>query len=191
MAKEQEDRRIRRSRKLLKQGLLELMRGKKFSEISVRDITDHVDLNRGTFYLHYSDTAALLRNLEDDLEAELQELVDAHLHESAQTNTLRPVFEPILDYVTANRETCQILSANQEASRLFDRLQNLCYKNCDTLVRMRYPAISDEKLSYLLGYVSCGLIGLVRTWFERNMDLPKEDLILMADHCLDGAARGM
>ena len=67
MENKREDRRSRRSRKLLKQGLLELMKEKRFSAISVRDVTDQMDLNRGTFYLHYPDTTALLRSLEEDM----------------------------------------------------------------------------------------------------------------------------
>ena len=70
MENKQEDRRSRRSRKLLKQGLLELMKEKRFSAISVRNVTDRMDLNRGTFYLHYPDTTALLRSLEEDMLAE-------------------------------------------------------------------------------------------------------------------------
>ena len=59
MLKNPEDRRARRSRKLLKESLLELMKCKTFSDISVRDITDAADMNRATFYLHYSGTAEL------------------------------------------------------------------------------------------------------------------------------------
>ena len=52
MQKNSEDRRARRSRKMLKESLLDLMRKKPFSDISVRDVTDRADMNRGTFYLH-------------------------------------------------------------------------------------------------------------------------------------------
>ena len=51
---------IRRTRRMLKQGLAELMREKEFNDISIKDITDRMDLNRGTFYLHYADTYELL-----------------------------------------------------------------------------------------------------------------------------------
>ena len=71
MPKNFEDRRARRSRKLLKESLLELMKHKTFSDISVRDVTDAADMNRGTFYLHYSGTAELLQSLEADLLSEL------------------------------------------------------------------------------------------------------------------------
>lgn len=56
MLKNPEDRRARRTRRLLKESLLELMEQKHFSEISVRDVTDNADMNRTTFYLHYTDT---------------------------------------------------------------------------------------------------------------------------------------
>ena len=115
----EEDRRVRRSRKMLKQGLLELMKSRHFSEISVRDITDLVDMNRGTFYLHYTGTADLLKSIEDDMEAEIQTVVNTHIGEAEQKNTLRPVFEPILDFIVEHRETCECLFYNNEASCFF------------------------------------------------------------------------
>ena len=79
MAEISEDRRARRSRKLLKQGFMDLLREKGFSRISVRDITERADVNRGTFYLHYPDTAALMRSVEEDMLNEAQALINDHL----------------------------------------------------------------------------------------------------------------
>ena len=104
MLKNPEDRRARRSRRMLKESLLELMKQKRFSEISVRDVTDGADMNRGTFYLHYTDTADLLQSLEADLFQELQALIDDHIQESMDDRTLRPVLEPILDCAADRRE---------------------------------------------------------------------------------------
>ena len=50
-----EDRRVRRTKQLIKQSLIELMHEKPFKDITVKDITERADLNRGTFYLHYVD----------------------------------------------------------------------------------------------------------------------------------------
>jgi len=46
------DRRQKKSQVALKQALLELIREKEFQSITVANITEKVDLNRGTFYLH-------------------------------------------------------------------------------------------------------------------------------------------
>lgn len=54
------DPRIRRTRQLLQGALRNIMRTKRFDEISVQDITDSATVNRATFYDHYSDKFALL-----------------------------------------------------------------------------------------------------------------------------------
>ena len=90
MTEKMEDRRIRRTKRLLKQGFAELMREKDFQEITVRDITDRMDLNRGTFYLHYADTYDLLQKLESDVLDDVQRMIDEHSSE-AGTGSLQPV----------------------------------------------------------------------------------------------------
>lgn len=54
------DPRIRRTRQALQGALRDLMLQKSFEEISVQDITDAADVNRATFYDHYTDKFALL-----------------------------------------------------------------------------------------------------------------------------------
>lgn len=47
---------------MLKEAFLELMREKGFSSITVQDIADKADMNRGTFYAHFPDKYALLES---------------------------------------------------------------------------------------------------------------------------------
>jgi len=54
------DPRIRRTRELLKQSLIQLLETTEFEKISVNDITDAATVNRATFYAHYPDKFALL-----------------------------------------------------------------------------------------------------------------------------------
>ena len=50
-----DDRRVRKTKKALRQGLVQLLQEKKLKDITVRELTDAVDLHRGTFYVHYRD----------------------------------------------------------------------------------------------------------------------------------------
>ena len=58
------DRRVRKTKKQLRQGLTQLLQTKNINEISVRELSDLVDINRGTFYLHYRDIYDLLDQIE-------------------------------------------------------------------------------------------------------------------------------
>lgn len=191
MLKNPEDRRARRSRKLLKESLLELMRRKTFADISVRDVTDAADMNRATFYLHYSGTADLLQSVEEDLLAELQALIDAHMQETFAVGSVAPVFEPVLDFAVEHRETCAVLFASSEASGFFQSIQRLVHENGAPLVRTWFRPADPRLTDYLLNFLAWGFIGLLSEWFEKDMALPKSELLAAAQRLADSAAAGL
>ena len=78
MAHENEDRRVRKTKKQLRGALTSLLLEKDISHITVRDVADLADVNRGTFYAHYSDVYDLLHQLEDDLLSRLDEVGRRH-----------------------------------------------------------------------------------------------------------------
>ena len=191
MPKNPEDRRARRSRRLLKESLLELMKSKTFADISVRDVTDEADMNRATFYLHYSGTAELLQSVEEDLLEELQALVNAHMQESVKVGSVAPVFEPVLDFLVEHRETCAVLFASSEASGFFQSLQRLVHENGAPLVKTWFHPEDPRLTDYLLNFLAWGFIGLLAEWFEKDMALPKAELLTAAQRVADGAAAGL
>ncbi len=191
MLKNPEDRRARRSRKLLKESLLELMKRKSFSDISVRDVTDAADMNRATFYLHYSGTLELLHSVEEDLLEELQELVDAHMQETVAVGSVAPVFEPVLDFTIENREICTVLFPSSEASGFFQSIQRLVHRNGALLVKTWFHPEDPRLTGYLLNFLAWGFIGLLAEWFEKDMALPKSELLSAAQRMADAAATGL
>lgn len=62
-----EDRRITRSKRALRQALIALLEERGFDSITVNDLCDRADLNRGTFYNHFRDKENLLAVLEDEV----------------------------------------------------------------------------------------------------------------------------
>ena len=67
------DPRIKRTRQLLQQALMELMAEKSFQAISVQDIAERATINRATFYAHFEDKYALL-------EYAIREMIKQHLY---------------------------------------------------------------------------------------------------------------
>ena len=61
--RETEDRRVRKTKKQLRGALTSLLLEKDISRVTVRDVADLADVNRGTFYAHYSDVYDLLHQL--------------------------------------------------------------------------------------------------------------------------------
>ena len=67
MEAKKEDRRVRRTKKLMTQALTQLLQQKQVNEITVKELTDLADMNRGTFYLYYKDIFDMLEKIEDEL----------------------------------------------------------------------------------------------------------------------------
>ena len=61
------DRRVRKTKQQFRQGLTDLMKMKSIKDITVKELTEYVDMNRGTFYLHYRDVFDLLEQMEQEL----------------------------------------------------------------------------------------------------------------------------
>ena len=89
-----EDRRVRRTKKLLSQGLIELMQQKQVKDITVRELADLVDVNRGTFYLYYRDIFDMLERLEEELFEQLNAVILAHKGEPILTHA-RPMLKDL------------------------------------------------------------------------------------------------
>ncbi|MCB8966638.1 MAG: TetR/AcrR family transcriptional regulator [Chloroflexota bacterium] len=78
MMKRKVDRRILRTRRLLNEALLALLVERDYENITIQDITEQADLNRATFYLHYSSKeellVAALEEQFDELVASIEDL---------------------------------------------------------------------------------------------------------------------
>ena len=64
MPGENVDRRVKKTKRQLRLALMELMCEKPQKHISVRELAERADINRGTFYIHYKDVSDLLQQLE-------------------------------------------------------------------------------------------------------------------------------
>ena len=75
---EKMDRRIRKTRAQMRAGLAYLMKTKSIKEITVKDLVEAADINRSTFYLHYTDIYTMLETIENDLICQVQTAIQEY-----------------------------------------------------------------------------------------------------------------
>ena len=98
MTHSQPDRRVRRTRARLEQAMLELLREKDARSITVRELTERADVNRGTFYAHYKDVFDLLDQMEQALFQRLTQLLSSYSTQDLQ-NGLTPLLTDVFRFV--------------------------------------------------------------------------------------------
>ena len=75
------DRRIRKTKDLLRKTLTELLMEKDLKNITISELTERADINRGTFYLHYKDIYDLYEQIEKELLDDFVAIIARHRHQ--------------------------------------------------------------------------------------------------------------
>jgi len=73
-----EDRRVLRSRRLLKEALVDLINERPYEQITIRAITDQADIGYATFFRHYDGKDDLMLEIFTGIVEELESLPDRH-----------------------------------------------------------------------------------------------------------------
>jgi AcrR family transcriptional regulator len=99
------DPRVLRTRKLLQQALVKLMKEKQFDTISVQDIAESATINRATFYDHYPDKFALL---ECTVGSRFNELLAERgvTFNSSCTTALKAMVLGVCDFIASSQLLC-------------------------------------------------------------------------------------
>ena len=190
MTEKKEDRRIRKTRRLLQQGLCDLMQKKELRSITVRELTDYVDINRGTFYLHYRDIYDLLEKIEDEVLAQLQDRVDTFRPQSSPVNLL-PILEPFAQYIEQHYDLCCTLFCNTSSDRFFFFFQRLIQQNGHRLVQNAFPPTDPSLLDNYLLFIANGITGLLRSQMANHIPFQREKLVQLCHTIIISSATGL
>ena len=123
------DRRVRKTKALLLKGLTELMEQKDVNHISVRELTDLVDLNRGTFYLHYRDIFDMVNQVEDELFQEFDNLFVDTAPEDPTVSSTQIVLTNVFTFLSENEKTVRAFMGPHGDLTFINRLKNLVKKS--------------------------------------------------------------
>lgn len=190
MKEQKQDRRIRRTQKLLKDSLIRLMLEKEFKNITVKDITELADLNRGTFYLHYSDTYQLLQSIEDEVLSDFQKMISSYRHQFKR-DTLLPILNPVIDYIGDNAAICRMLFENSASTDFLNRFHRLIHENGREIIQDMFPGADEAISECFFEFITYGLIGMLRQWVDSGQTMLRPQLADLADKAVMGTALGL
>ena len=76
------DKRVVKTKKAIKTALIELMSKKDLVDITVSELARKANVNRKTFYLHYSNVQAVFEEIEDDMISASKKMIIPHKAEN-------------------------------------------------------------------------------------------------------------
>lgn len=172
-----DDLRVIKTRKLIYQTLLELMKEKTFEEIKVSDICSRAMINRSTFYAHYEDKYELLvdflSNLKEEFAHELNESCKENLSIREYYIRLISLF---LDHIDSKRDVYNSIMVNNRSSIMMDIL--LSVVNDDILKRFKENDINLKVPTEVISkFYLGGVINIGMEWLSNSNKYTKEEIL--------------
>lgn len=153
-----ENRRVRMTKKMMKDAMLELMENQPLEKISVTDICESADVNRSTFYAYYEDAGQLLAEIENDVLNQLPVTLDTI--EDYSNDIFLSMLEAFFEYVRENERLFRILIIQRDSSSFHLKLLNT------VMEKYRDPSNQNSTLPSRYAYLFClsGVMGIMKKW---------------------------
>ncbi|MGC6173097.1 TetR/AcrR family transcriptional regulator [Lacrimispora sp. 38-1] len=178
-----EDRRVKKTKKQLLLGLTELMQKKKIRDITVRELTDIVDINRGTFYLHYKDIYDMVDQIEDQLFTEFNSLINKHTPDELK-NTPFLLLNDIFTFISNNADTVIVLTGNNGNITFFNKVKNAVRTHSINNLTEVYSIDKKQIIEYYASFQIAACIALVEDWLKKGMKESPEEMAFLAKKML-------
>ncbi len=165
-----QDRRVKRTQKALARALIELTLEKGYEAITIRDITDQAEVGYATFFRHYHDKDALLKDVLDVVLDELTSLLTAPMSEANHERIGTLIFR----YAQEHSEVVLVLLSSRGSSTLVRRIieagtQSVFNQNAPLAESHIPPEIAANHLV-------TSTISLIQWWIEHAMPYGAEQM---------------
>lgn len=161
------DRRIVRSKQSIKKAFLELFAEKDLEQITVNEIAERANVNRGTVYLHFADKYDLLDKCMEDHIREIVSLCTKREVHPASPGMIRDP-RPVFDYFRDHFPFFSAMFSNLRAAFFRERLLHFI---SDSLMDKRnhpeHKQAVDKELN--AQFMASAFIGIAEWWIRHRM----------------------
>ncbi|MCM1186447.1 MAG: TetR family transcriptional regulator [Lachnoclostridium sp.] len=168
--KPQDDLRYKKTERLIQQTFRELLKEKEYSQISVQELARQAEINRKTFYLHYSSMDELLLKMQFDI-------INRFLTPIKNTK-LPDDLEKVVRICYELAESTDALDEKILNSKGYLRAENPYAQNAAVI------CFNEERLNYhsgetpfLTAYINGCMTELYLEWVKNGRKEPLEDII--------------
>lgn len=174
-----QDRRNRKTQNAIKEIFLKLLQKHSFYDITVQQIADLADINRGTFYFHYVDKYDLLEKMENEKINDIQTFITEQ-NKNAVSDSPKDIVHNIMAYliehIDHHLEFYKTMFNIGQVSMLQEKLYQMIFDHLSSYKNIN-NTIGDIPLLYFTSYVSGAGISFIKHWIQDENRIDKSHLI--------------
>ena len=185
---EKMDRRVRKTRAQLRAGLARLMQQKNIKEITVKELVDEIDINRSTFYLHYTDIYQMLQSIEGELMEDILEAIKEHPLDPGMKEEGYSFAIQLFRILAANKDICAALMGPNGDMAFVEKIDKLVEDAVLPELFTMFPQnVNDIKYAY--AFCINGCVGMIKCWLTGDSDDTPEHMAYLTHNIISEAPR--
>lgn len=171
-----EDLRISRTKRLLYEAFVQLLKEKPFYKISIHALADCAQINRVTFYLHYQNMNDFIEHFLDENLSKIEEILIHSYDETLPTlDREQQMFEHLLIYIQEHKDMFNLLLVEkalpQFERQLIQMLKSTTVEHIHNVVTIDQKSISDYEMPREVAawYAVSAMMGTITFWLEHDL----------------------
>ena len=175
---EKVDRRVKYTKMVLKQSLLEFLADRPIGQVTIKDLCDLADVNRGTFYKHYSDQYGLLNEIQDELDSDIRATLEKKLDDSSSG---AEIIKEIFRCIAAQSSLCKVLCGDYADGEFLKKLMYIAHDQFIEEWKTKLKQADIKQLDRFYTYTANGIIAVAQDWLQSGMNESPEEIALFIE----------
>lgn len=163
----------KQTQKFIMSTFMQLLESESLDKITVRDIVEECEINRNTFYYHYSDIYDLL---DDVFRVETEKFMSEDVDENT---TFGEEYERAACFVLKYKKAILHIYDSQKRDVLQNYLETLAFSFISRFVKKEADGygLPDEDIDYITGFYTHAIVGNTLGWIKRKLPSGQEKFI--------------
>ncbi len=161
----------------LEQGLLEVMKQKRYDEISISDLCDRMEIPRKSFYRYFTGKDGALQALIDHTLMEFADYTEAY--RQGKLRTIQLDLESFFQFWVQRKDLLDVLARSGRSGILVNRA--VAFALTDDVLPIRFLPDEDRTMQqHITMFGVCGLMSMVLNWHDTGYAIPAQEMARVA-----------
>lgn len=181
MQEKKVDRRVKYTKLALRESLITALLEKPIEKITVKELCEKADVNRGTFYSHYSDQFDLYNAVVEEFLTEAISMTSGILDTNERVHDKIKMASLIYKFVKDNSDLAKVLLDGRSVfgfdkyNDIFNEIVHRVY-----LDEIKRQVSNDRFVDMVYQYVAVANITLIKYWLNTGMKESEEEMAILA-----------
>lgn len=167
------DRRVKRTKKALRDALFELLETKGLNQITVTELTTLADVNRATFYFYYTDLNDMVDRIQNETYQTFMNVLSESIPDIGTIEGFAEYANRLLVFCKDHETLCKFIINNDANNQLYKKMQTLMLKNISNSTDV---FSENNPAKYSTSFFLSGVTGILTNWMNDGMAIPTEEL---------------